>query len=189
MHGDTSRGGDGSSGGGSGLTAESLSAHFEARERRLREASQLQAAGAGGDPDSSIAAADRLLGVSDESTRDTINTSLRQAAIDQSRTAGQAETAGGSEEWRGTSNRRHDARGAVTSMGSPNARRSTGEGRANTAGVGDSGSDDGQTADSEAAIQKAVSTIPADSIVSCFVSQDILCSRMPIRQPALVHWQ
>lgn len=91
----------------SGLTEDGLKAHFEARERRLRGEPENA-----GDGDSSVLAADKLLGLSDDSGRDTMNRSLRQAVLDESdHGGGNAEDE--NEEWRGASKRRAAAAAAA----------------------------------------------------------------------------
>jgi hypothetical protein len=95
----------------SGLTEDGLKAHFEARERRLRGEPE-----DAGDGDSSVLAADKLLGLSDDSGRDTMNRSLRQAVLDESdHTGGNAEDE--DEEWRGASKRRAAAAAAAGAAG------------------------------------------------------------------------
>ena len=130
---DVSRGGTEGIGGGSGLSEEDPQAQLEARAEP-----DLRAAGTGLDANSSVIAADTLLGVSDESGRDAMNSSLRQAVIDESWSAEQmgAKHAG--------SDKSHNAEGS-----------------------GDSGSGDGRShhTQSEDAKRKAVSnTLRSDAV-------------------------
>ena len=84
-----SRGGTHGIGGGSGPSEKDLKSQLEAHERHLRADPDLRPDGTELDANSSVIAADKLLGVSDESERDTMNSSLRQAALDESWSAEQ----------------------------------------------------------------------------------------------------